>query len=221
MTTTYEAWVIEQAPIFSRLPEVYRDNPVTQYLITFWDELLAATKDNIDDLPRQLNPLTCDENWLDFLAPLCSFTGIYWDKEWNPLYKRRLLANSYKYIWSNKGSKDTLSRILTYFNIKHLIVPAGSFIFGESTVGSPLGLGAWEYTIYLPTAYQNRPQFKLTEKLNRLFGPLWCESHIILDDKYFPGGLPGEEDYTMLREDFTALVREDGSDILREDSSLN
>lgn len=181
---TYSAWQSSR-PIFSRLPEIYQDNLIADCLTAYFDELLVETKAKVDDLPRQLNPQTCDTNWLDFLAPLCGFTGNYWDKAWSIKAKRRLLTYSYQYIWSNKGSQDTLDLVLNCFDIKHLILSEGDFILGTSQVGDTLGATPWEYTIYLPTAYVNNYKVRLTEKLNRLFGPCWCKSQIKFEDKYF------------------------------------
>lgn len=184
MTQTQTAWNSGK-PISSRLPEVYQENEVAEYLTQFWDELLVGTKLKIDDLSRQLNPLECDENWLDFLAPLCGFTEVYWDKTWGAGAKRLLLHNSYSTIWPNKGSKEVLSLVLTCFNIQHLITSRGDFIIGSSSVGDALGTSAWEYIIYLPTIYRNKTQQKLTEKLNILYGPCWCSTEIIFNNSVF------------------------------------
>jgi len=182
---TSEAWASGR-PIFSRLPDVYKDNLIADYLTAYFDKLLIETKAKVDDLPRQLNPITCDENWLDFLAPLCGFTGEYWEKAWKVNAKRLLLSNSYQNIWSNKGSKTALSTVLTCFGINHVITNRGDFILGASQVGvQTLGTTAWEYVIYLPTIYRDREEYKLTKKLDKLFGPLWCDREIIFDDKYF------------------------------------
>jgi hypothetical protein len=171
-------------PIWERLPECYKENDIALWLTAYFDELLINTKAKIDDLPRQLNPLDCDEAWLDVLAPLCGFTGEYWDTTWKVRAKRLLIANSFLNIWPNKGSKAVLSLVLDCFSIQHLISRRGDFIIGFSKAGDPLGSAAWEYIIYLPTIYKNpgNEQFKLTAKLNKLYGPLWCSSEIIFDD---------------------------------------
>ncbi|AFY49020.1 Phage tail protein (Tail_P2_I) [Nostoc sp. PCC 7524] len=170
-------------PIFSRLPEVYQENAIANYLTAFWDELLVNNKARIDDLPRQLNPLTCDANWLDFLAPLCGFTGEYWDRKWQDNFKRNLIASSYQRIWSNKGSRECLSTVLICFKIPHNIATMGDFILGQSKLGvDPLGSLAFKYIIYLRSSYQGTPEVKLVEKLNKLFGPCWCKSEVIFDD---------------------------------------
>lgn len=180
---TYQAWIVDKAPIFSRLPECYKDNLVTGYLTSFWDELLISTKAKVDDIPRQLNPLTCDANWLDFLAPLCGFTGVYWDKNWQDKHKRSLLNYSYTKIWSNKGSREALSTVLFCFEIPHEIAGRGDFIFGQSKLGEdPLGKAGWEYTVYLKTIYRDTPQVELVKRLIKLFGPCWCKANIKFDD---------------------------------------
>lgn len=178
----YQAWSTGR-PIFQRLPECYRDNNIADYLTQFWDSLLLQEKARVDDLERQLNPLTCDSNWLDFLAPLCGFTGKFWDKNWNDYAKRNLLASAYTLIWCNKGSKDTLSLVLSCFQIPNVISSKGDFILGSSQVGiEPLGSAAWEYTIYLQSNSNNPQTVSLVKKLNKLFGPCWCKSHIEFND---------------------------------------
>lgn len=180
MPTTYEAWSTER-PIFSRLPEVYQDNEVADWLTIYWDELLASLKYKIDDLPRQLSPLTCDDKWLDFLAPLCGFTGDYWDRDWKSSSKRLLLTNSYKFIWSNKGTRTVLSFVLNALDIDHTIWEGSKFVLGVSQLDiDSLGTAAWEYKILLPNYYQYKGyEWKLAEKINKLFGPLWCGSEVI------------------------------------------
>jgi hypothetical protein len=149
-------------------------------LTAYWDELLISLKTKVDDLPRQLNPLLCDANWLDFLAPLCGFTDEYWDSTWKASSKRLLLANSYTLIWRDKGSKEVLSFILNALEISHDIWTGSSFILGTSRVGiNSLGVAAWDYKILLPSQYNlDGYEFKLANKVNRLFGPLWCRSEV-------------------------------------------
>lgn len=185
MSTTYEAWSTGR-PILSRLPEVYQDNEVSDYLTIYWDELLTSLKFKIDDLPRQLSPLTCDDKWLDFLAPLCGFTGNYWDTNWKPSSKRILLSNAYLFIWKNKGTRVVLSFVLNALEIEHLIWEGSNFILGVSQLDkTSLGNAAWEYKILLPGKYKlNGYEFKLAEKINKLFGPLWCGSEVTYRSKF-------------------------------------
>lgn len=185
MSTAYSAWVVSQRPIFSRLPQVYQDNEIADWLTSFWDQLLVDVKAKYDDLPRQLNPLTCDPEYLDFLAPILGWTSEVWDKDWPVNSKRQLLANSYTLIWPDKGSQRVLSFILTALEVDHDIEITGSFRLGISEVGDELGLIPWDYTIYLPDYYKNQPQEALTQKINSLFGPVWCDSRILFEEERF------------------------------------
>ena len=78
MTPTYRRWYIDEEPVFGLLPGVnggYSENEVARWLCGPWDQLKLGSRDVIDDLPRQLDPLECDAEWLDYLAGLCGFTG--------------------------------------------------------------------------------------------------------------------------------------------------
>ncbi|MBD2256642.1 phage tail protein [Pseudanabaena sp. FACHB-2040] len=197
---TYSAWAGGR-PVLSRLPGIndsYTGNEVADWLTDYPDSLLVGTKAKIDDLPRQLDPDNCDADWLDYLAPLCGWHGEYWDRAWPVTAKRTLLRNSYTLIWPSKGSQQVLSFVLTALGINHVIQQGQSFIIGVGQVGDPLGLVAWDYDIILPTSYYGRPEAKLTERINELFGPCWCSSEILYDDKYnilyevlgYPSGNP-------------------------------
>lgn len=179
---TKEAWDSGR-PIFSRMPEIYKENYIADNLLIYWETLLISLKTKIDDLPRQLDPNTCDSNWLDFLAPICGFTGDYWDNNWSDDSKRLLLANSYNFIWANKGSRQVLSFVLNSLNINHRIETGDNWIVGVSQLGiDKLGNNAWDYQILLPKYYRlNGSEFILTDKINKLYGPLYCKSQIIYD----------------------------------------
>jgi hypothetical protein len=184
---TYTAWVVEQRPIYSRLPDCYKEDEenISDWLTQYWDKLLLDTKTTVDDLPRQLDPLTCDEEWLDYLSILCGWYGEYWDVRWPAESKRTLLANSFTLIWPNKGSFEVLSFVLFTLGIKHFIQIGQSFLVGISEVGDRIGSVAWDYDILLPSTYYRTDIEKLTNKINKLFGPCWCRSSVIFDDSKF------------------------------------
>lgn len=184
---TYNAWVIEQRPIYSRLPDCYKeDDPsVSDWLTEYWDQFLLNTKTKVDDIPRQLNPLTCDPEWLDYLSVLCGWYGEYWDAKWPVESKRTLLANSFTLIWPNKGSFKVLSFVLFTLGIKHFIEIGQSFLVGYSEVGDRIGSIAWDYDILLPSEYYKTDVEKLANKINQLFGPCWCRSSVLFDDSRF------------------------------------
>jgi len=181
---SFDAWQ-NGRPVFNRLPDTYKDNTVSDWVSTGADKELTLARLNLDDLNRQMNPLTCDARWLDYLSYLCGWTSDYWDRGWPENSKRLLLAGSYSVIWPKKGSKESLGYVLSSLTIPHVIRESGSFIIGESLVGDPLGAIAWEYDIILPSVLFNSKEFRTTVKINRLFGPLWCKSEIVFDDNVF------------------------------------
>ncbi|MGJ3244929.1 MAG: hypothetical protein ACFE0I_02510 [Elainellaceae cyanobacterium] len=181
----YEAWASGQ-PIYERLPDAYKENEIAKWLSDFWDELLIATKGQIDEIPDYLAIAdSTPEDWLDFLAPLCGFTGGYWDRSWPIQSKVTLLRNAYTFIWVNKGSKAVLSFVLTALGIQNFVQVAGDFIIGTDQVGDPLGINPWEYVIILPESYRNTDKHRLAQKIDRLYGPAWCKSNILFDDERF------------------------------------
>jgi Phage tail protein (Tail_P2_I) len=185
---TSEAWATGR-PIFSRLPgenEGYTGNAVADWLTDYWDALLLDTRATIIDLrDRQLDPLTCDPDYLDLLAPLCGFSGEYWDRNWSEEGKRALLAVAYTEIWINKGTKEVLEFVLNSLGVRALVEVSGDFRVDISEVGDRIGTLPWDYTIYLPPEYEDQPQETLTRRINYLFGVLWCEWRIAFDATRF------------------------------------
>ncbi|AUT00915.1 hypothetical protein CLI64_11170 [Nostoc sp. CENA543] len=201
---TKEAWDTGR-PIFSRLPDVYQDNQVADWLTVFFDELLVGTKTLVDSIPRQLNPTTCDAVWLDQIAPLFGFSSLYWDRGWPEASKRLLLANAYTIIWAKRGTRESISFVLDALNIQHEIWEGSSFILGSSQVSiDRLGDGAWEYKILLPRRYPfNGQEFQLARKINYLFGNVWCESEVTYRDTITGSDFPGAANQTNTELDFS------------------
>ncbi|ALF55611.1 hypothetical protein ACX27_26660 [Nostoc piscinale CENA21] len=181
---TKQSWETGR-PIFSRLPDVYQENSVADWLTVYFDEFLVGTKALVYDLPNQFNPYTCDTRWLDYIAPLYGFSTLYWDRGWPETSKRQLLAGAYTTVWPNRGTRVALSYILSSLLIEHTIWEGSTFILGSSQLGiGTLGSGAWKYKILLPRRYAfGGYEFRLTQKIDRLFGNLWCESEVIYYDQ--------------------------------------
>lgn len=177
--------------MFERLPglnEGYTGNDPSIWLSAYWDELFIQSKQTIDLIPvKQLIPLQCDPPWLDFLAPLFGWDGLYWNPVWTVDAKRQLLHNSYSgmSIWENKGTLETLSFVLTTIGIRNYIRVDGDFIIGTNTVGDEIGYQPWEYTIYLPPSYQGTDKYRECLKIDELFGPCYCVTNIIYDYERF------------------------------------
>lgn len=181
------AWREQKKPIYSRMPSEqegssYQDYKATEWLLSYWDQSFVDSLLKCEDLTRQFDPLFCDPDYLDFLAPLCGWTPPYWDSAYPVQSKRFLLSQSYSLIWSNKGSREVLSFVLTALEIEHKILIPGSFILGTSQVSmDQLGSGEWEFDLVLPRKYIfNGKEFKLAKKICILFVP----AHVLYRVRY-------------------------------------
>lgn len=193
------AWVTDQRPIYSRLPQISQrykaenpDNP-TNWITLWFDELLVATKATIDDLPRQLNALTCDPEWIDFVAYLSGFSGEYWDKSWN-LATKRAIASRANWIWANKGTREVLEYLFNALNLSAAIWINSGFYVDESLLDiDTLSEPQYQYFVTVPLSYdRDGAQFRLAEKINRLFGPIVCDSSVCYDAFYVDFSVVGD-----------------------------
>jgi len=185
------AWIVDERPIYSRLPQISQrykaenpENP-SNWLTRWFDELLVGTKTKIDDLPRQLNALTCDADWIDFVAYLSGFSGEHWDKAWS-MATKRAIASKANWIWSNKGTKAVLEYILNAVNLSAVIWLADDAVFDVDDLDvASFGEPQYQYFIQVPFSYdRNGAQFRLAEKINRLYGPIVCDSAVCYDGIY-------------------------------------
>jgi hypothetical protein len=187
MSSVKESWDTGR-PIYDRLPNRnggYENDP-TDWLTSFWDSLFVETKTRVDDIPdRQIDPLRCDEDWLDFLAVLFGWDSEHWQKDWSVSSKRKLLSRSLDFIWERKGSRDVLVYVLDSLEIKNRVMVRGDFIIGTNAVGDLLGANPYEFDVILPTAYKNSSQFPLVRYIVRRFAPCWLEAHYRFDDTPF------------------------------------
>jgi Phage tail protein (Tail_P2_I) len=206
---TATAWATGK-PVYSRLPginegyrkdedpNVIRDDPeelpIAKWLTDFWDALLVAKKAQLDDIKnRQMNPLECDPEWLDLLAVMAGFTGEYWDKSWPVEVKRQLVFHAFTLIWANKGSEAVLRFLLDTFGINYDIWMGDQFLAGIDGAGSEVGAPQWRYVIRVGLEYlRNSDQFKLAEKLNRLYGPLFTDNRVAFKQFYAGFSIAGD-----------------------------
>ena len=188
-----EAWDSGR-PVYSRLPSqlnagVYldREPAIPDWLTAFWDALFVQTRATVDDIPRQLNPLTCDAIWLDFLAPLFGWDAKYWDKTWSEAGKRALLSNSYSGvdIWRNKGTLDTAHFVLSAVGIRNILVVQGDFVIGENLIGDRIGSLPWEYSAIFPLSYRGGNKHRAALHLLSLFVPCYLIQNIAFSYELF------------------------------------
>ncbi len=194
-------------PIYDRLPgdnEGYRKDqqwdgydPTTDvalWLTEPWDSLLMELKGKIDNLPiTHLDPAAADPENLDWLAQLCGFTGEYWQTDWAVLVKRQLIANSLNFIWINKGTRPLLEWLISLFGLQVRIYLLGEFLAGINAAGDLLGGDPFNYYLLVKLAYlRNSPEWALVEKLNKLYGPVFCESRVCYEQFYAGFSVAGD-----------------------------
>ncbi|NJN88912.1 MAG: hypothetical protein HC878_00055 [Leptolyngbyaceae cyanobacterium SL_5_14] len=184
MTNPAQAWS-EGKPVLARLPQRYKSNNLTSWIVNYWDAFLVFQKYQVDALlEKNLNGKTCDSEYLDFLGYLSFYNARFWDSSWEDAAKRKLICGS-DIVWNYFGTFTSLSYVLSAFDIKHKLQNVGDFIVDVSQVGDPLGDITWSYRIYLPTEYQGTETEEKVKKLNYLFGVGYCESEIIFDASRF------------------------------------
>ena len=175
----------EGRPIYARLPsdaERYNGNPIVDAITQPFDSILIQYKAAIDNFERDfLNFATARSDALDWLAMNCGFTGVYWDSSWTDTQKRLLIQNSHSFIWSNKGTERLLIWLLSVFAIDATVLSTGDFLADINAADDDsVGGSQLEYYIVMSLVYETfSPQWKLAEKLNYLYMPVFCDSAIV------------------------------------------
>ena len=178
------AWS-EGRPIFLRLPsdaERYQGNPAVDAITAPFDSILVSYKAAIDNFERDfLNADTARSDALDWLGQLCGFTGKFWQADWTDAQKRLLIKNSHSFIWANKGTERLLIWLLSVFAIDATVLSTGDFLADINAADDDsVGGSQLEYYIVMSLVYETfSPQWKLAEKLNYLYMPVFCDSAIV------------------------------------------
>lgn len=181
-----KAWV-DALPMTGNLPEVYRENEVAQWLSTPWDKFLYGLKAKIDEIfLRQLDPETCDHEWLDYLAALSGFVGDYWDARWDEGIKRTLIKQGLGFLWVRRGTRGVLDFVLKLFLGNQFDIWTESEFRADVTpLDAELGEPEFRYFIRLPLTFlRGGEEFRLAERINRLYGAFYCDSEVIYDGFY-------------------------------------
>lgn len=204
-----DSWAV-QRPIYKRLPgesqAYYKDpdpdfyDPVTDPPIADWltqwpDAELIKAKGLMDDFYFDyLNPVTCREDALDWLAQFAGFTGEYWDTSWPTEAKRALIANAYTFIWENKGSRAVMEWMIALFDLNASVYTVGVFLAGISKAGDTLGGRPLEFYLLIPgiTYLRTSAEWALLEKLRVLYSPVYCKTQVCYDKFYAGFSVAGE-----------------------------
>lgn len=183
------AWS-EGRPIYLRLPsdaEKYQGNPAVDAITRPFDAILMQYKAAIDNFSRDfLDPDTARSDALDWLAQNCGFTGNYWDPLWTDAQKRLLIKNSHSFIWNNKGTYRLLYWLLnTVFAIPAQIFQVGQFLADINAADDVLGGDQLQYFLLMPMTYKTTSkEWRLAERLNYLYMPVFCSSDVVYDAFY-------------------------------------
>ena len=172
-------------PIYDRLPsdaERYNGNPIVDAITQPFDSILIQYKAAIDNFERDfLNADTARSDALDWLGQLCGFTGNFWSTDWGDAQKRLLIKNSHSFIWNNVGTERLLIWLLSVFAIDATVFSVNDFLADLSAADDDsVGGSQLEYFIVMSLVYETfSPQWKLAEKLNYLYMPVFCDSAIV------------------------------------------
>ena len=183
------AWS-EGRPIFLRLPsdaERYQGNPIVDAITQPFDSILIQYKSAIDGFERDfLNPDTARSDALDWLAMNCGFTSIFWSTDWTDAQKRLLIKNSHSFIWSNKGTERLLIWLLSVFAIDATVYSVNDFLADLSAADDDsVGGDQLQYYVLMPITYQTTDKaWLLSQRLNYLYMPVFCDSAIVYDAFY-------------------------------------
>jgi hypothetical protein len=170
------------------------DPPIARWLTEFWDEFLTDTRYRASHLyASHLNPETAYRANLDWLAQLSGFTGDYWNATWHEYFKRSLIANSFNFIWPNKGTKYLFSWLFGLFGYNALIFQLGEFLAGINVAGDTLGGKPLQYYVVVSLSYlRTSEEWNQIELLNRIYGPVYQDSRVCYNAFYAGFSVAGD-----------------------------
>lgn len=168
-------------------------NELTKILIKYWDELVIHIKELIEDLPRQLDANTCDEEFLPLLGYMAGFTGEYSILEYPLEVQRELILNSSNFIWRYKGTDKVLDYLLDILGIPHLLSYGSLFIVGISTSPHLFAESNFSAYLLLPIGIErNSAEWNLAQQILNLYSPAYSDIHMCYDGFYPSISAPGD-----------------------------
>ena len=178
----------EGRPIFKGLPIYgWQDSEVVDQITSAYDQVLMESKEAIANFPQNyIDPDTCRSDALDWLAQLMGYTGEYWDAGWDEAVKRELIREAQKIVWYYKGTQYLLQWLLDLFGLSQYvqIKPLGAWQVGITPIGSAIGGPLLIYSLSVgndstPGYVKGSAQWRLVERLNRLYMPCWCGANTL------------------------------------------
>lgn len=146
-----EAW-LEGRPVFKRLPELgYQDNELVDAVTSWVDSELTTKANLLQQYHTYLNPETCPEDMLDYLAWLVGMSDSYWNKQWDSEVKREMIANAY-WLFNHQGTLDAVKRVLDIHGYTYNVWTDGDLTLPFNLPGS-FGTPRLRYYIRVNIAY--------------------------------------------------------------------
>lgn len=172
----------ESAPITKRLPRFgWQDgNAAVEAVVGAYDTVFMELYQTIQDFEKDfIDPDTCRADALDWLAQLMGFTEDYWDNSWAESIKRQLIKDAQQIVWRYKGTFYLLQYLIDLFGLNVRIELKGQWRVGVSKIGDPIGGALLDYSLVIgsdtdPGYARNSPEWRLIERLNRLYMPCWA-----------------------------------------------
>lgn len=179
-------------PIYLRLPREagqYQGNETCEWVTRWVDAILMEIKAAIENFEVDfVDPTTARSAALDWLGQYHGFSEEYAEPTADDAIKRKLIADAQSFIWANKGRPELMEYLLETFGINGRLYLVGSFLADihradlDLVGGEPL-----YYFILLPlnNGYlRTSPEWKLVEKLDRLYMPCYVRSRVCYEELY-------------------------------------
>lgn len=118
-------------PVFFDLPQKgYQDNTPADWVTLWVDEKLTETAERMSGFWQQLDPTVAPESYLDYIAFLVGLSSNFWDLKWSSEVKREMILAAH-YLWSVKGTKAALKRVLDIQLSTWVTTDAGDTLVSE------------------------------------------------------------------------------------------
>lgn len=179
------AWAV-QRPVYARLPEyAYQDNAVADWLTQWVDSYLSNTAMTLQNFYKELDPTTCQDSSLDFLASLVGLVGSFWDTRWSSVVKRAFITNV-GLIFATRGTKTCLQLVISIFKYQYSIWVSGQLVLPFKMSGT-FGSSNLVFYLRLPLKYRYKAtEWTECERLLKNYAPVVVENAVTYE-KYYTG----------------------------------
>jgi phage tail P2-like protein len=132
----------------------YQNNEVTDWVTRWSGEELKAVATKLQSLHAYADPNLIDEEMLDYLAWLVGMADGYWDRQWQPDVKRKLISASH-YLINHMGTTDAIRRVLDIHQIPYDIWVDGNLRVSFKLPGT-FGRAKLRYYVRVPLSVSRK-----------------------------------------------------------------